>query len=123
MNTSGAFAPMIDARVAQVPQTDQDRATVNRFVNLAVRGLVPMFDRQQGLFCYKLKKTAQGMVQEGVSQRYTAMTLMGLHRLEQAGAVSPLDTNAILQALLSDLEWANNIGDLGASVALWCGLS
>jgi hypothetical protein len=80
-----------------------------------------MFDRQQGLFCYKLKKTAQGMVQEGVSQRYTAMTLMGLHRLEQAGAVSPLDTNAILQALLSDLEWANNIGDLG--VLLWlCGV-
>ena len=112
---------MIDARVAQVPQMDQDRATVNRFVNLAVRGLVPMFDKQRGLFCYKLKKTAQGMVQEGISQRYTAMTLMGLHRLERAGAISPLDTNAILQALLSDLEWANNIGDLG--VLLWlCGV-
>ena len=97
------------------------RAIVNRFVALAVRGLVPMFDSQKQLFCYKLKKTGNGMVQEGISHRYTMMTLMGLHRLEQAGMASPFDKQRILQALLSDLSWVDNVGDLG--VLLWmCGI-
>ena len=39
---------MIEARITQVPQTEQDHATVDRFVNLAVRGLVPMFDTATG---------------------------------------------------------------------------
>ena len=111
---------MIEARVA-APQTDKDRATVSRFIQLAVRGLVPMFDQQRQLFCYRLKKTDQGMVQQGISQRYTMMTLMGLHRLTQAGAASPFETKPILEALLSDLSWVDNIGDLG--VILWlCGV-
>ena len=80
-----------------------------------------MFDSQKQLFCYKLKKTGNGMVQEGISHRYTMMTLMGLHRLEQAGMASPFDKQRILQALLSDLSWVDNVGDLG--VLLWmCGI-
>jgi hypothetical protein len=112
---------MIDTRVATTPQTEKDQATVSRFISLAVQGLVPMFVPQRQLFCHRLKKTDRGMVQEGISQRYTAMTLMGLHRLEQAGTVSTLDTKPILDALLSDLAWVDNIGDLG--VVLWlCGI-
>src|SRR5579871_2865274 len=108
MTTSEATAPMTDTRISSPPRANQHRATVNRFVALAVRGLVPMFDPQKQLFCYKLKKTESGMVQEGISHRYTMMTLMGLHRLEQAGTVSPFDKERILQALLSDLSWVDN---------------
>jgi len=112
---------MIDTRIATTPQTQTDRVTVSRFIELAVRGLVPMFDPQRQLFYYKLKRTDHRIVPEGISQRYTMMTLMGLHRLEQAGAVSPFDREAILKALLSDLGWVNNVGDLG--VLLWlCGV-
>lgn len=112
---------MIEARLATSPQTEQDHDTVRRFVNLAVQGLVPMFDRQRQLFCYKLKKSDQGMVQEGLSHRYTMMTLMGLHRLQQSGATSPFDHKAMIQALVSDLAWVDNLGDLG--VLLWmCGV-
>jgi hypothetical protein len=112
---------MIDAKVATTPQTADVHATVTRFVSLATRGLMPMFDQQRQLFCYRLKKTDQGMVREGLSQRYTAMTLMGLYRLGQAGAVSPFDTESIFQPLLSDLSWVDNIGDLG--ILLWlCGV-
>jgi hypothetical protein len=114
MNASGVLAP-IDAKVAAKPEADP--AVVDRFVELAVHGLAPMLDRQRQLFCYRLKKTDQGMVQEGISYRYTAMTLMGLHRLQQAGATSPFDTKSILEALLSDLAWVDNVGDLG--VLLW----
>jgi len=108
---------MVDAAISPTRKALDDRATVNRFVDLAVRGLVPMFDSKKQLFCYTLKKQNGAMVQEGISERYTMMTLMGLHRLEQAGTASPFDKERILQALFSDLTWMDNIGDLG--VLLW----
>ncbi len=112
---------MMNTRVSTPNQFETDATTVRRFVDLAVRGLSPMFDAQRQLFCYKLKQTNQGMTQEGLSQRYTMMTLMGLHRLEQAGGVSPFDTDRILEVLLADLTWVDNLGDLG--VLLWlCGV-
>src|SRR5271166_587345 len=123
MTFSEVLASMSDLSVSAKARTDADqrRATVNRFIALAIRGLVPMFNPQRQLFCYKLKKTDSGMVQEGISRRYTMMTLMGLHRMERAGTKSPFDTQRILQALLSDLSWVDNIGDLG--VLLWmCGI-
>ena len=121
MTISESIASMSDTRPTVTPRANQHRAIVNRFVALAVRGLVPMFDSQKQLFCYKLKKTGNGMVQEGISHRYTMMTLMGLHRLEQAGMASPFDKQRILQALLSVLSWVDNVGDLG--VLLWmCGI-
>lgn len=93
-----------------------------RYVRLAVRGLVPMFNAEEQLFCYKLRKTEHGLVQEGLSQRYTMMTLMGLHRLQQAGEESPVPTAPIFERLLADLDWVDNIGDLG--VLLWmCGVT
>jgi len=96
---------------------DESSATVERFVGLAVRGLVPMFNRQQQLFCYKLRKSDSGLVQEGISHRYTMMTLLGLHRLQQAGKPSPLAMEPILDHLMDDLSWVDNCGDLG--VLLW----
>jgi hypothetical protein len=91
--------------------------TIRRFVDLAVRGLVPMFEQQKQLFCYSLKKTDDGMVREGLSPRYTMMTLMGLHRFEEAGGTSPIEIAPVLKALLSNLDWVEDIGDLG--VLLW----
>jgi hypothetical protein len=113
----GVIAKMKDARSLMVPPEDQAQATVQRFVALALRGLVPMFDQQKQLFCYSLKKTERGMVQEGLSPRYTMMTLMGLHRVEQAGGVSSIEIRPVLQALLENLDWVKDIGDLG--VLLW----
>jgi len=100
-----------------VPQSDEVQATVQRFVTLAIRGLAPMFDEEKQLFCYSLKKTERGMVQEGLSPRYTMMTLMGLHRLEEAGGVSPIEIKRVLQSLLANLDWVTDVGDLG--VLLW----
>jgi hypothetical protein len=108
---------MNDARSFTAPQSDEALTIIQRFVALAVRGLVPMFDEQKQLFCYTLKKTERGMVQEGLSPRYTMMTLMGLHRLEEAGGVSPIEIKPVLDALLANLDWVKDIGDLG--VLLW----
>ena len=91
--------------------------TAQGFVELAVRGLPQMVDQRAGIFCHKMKKAAEGLVQEGVSPRYTAMTLLGFHRLEQNGGTPPVDSKAITERLLSNLDWADNLGDVG--VALW----
>jgi len=88
----------------------------------AIRGLEPMFDPEKGLFCYRLRQTSQGLVREGISQRYTIMTLLGLLRAESAGFQSALNIPTTLDHLLSDTAWLDNIGDLG--LLLWlCALS
>lgn len=108
---------MKDATSPKAPQLDEPQTTIRRFVDLAVRGLVPMFDEQKQLFCFSLNKTNDGMIREGLSPRYTMMTLMGLHRLEQAGGTSPIEIATVLKALLENLDWVGDIGDLG--VLLW----
>ena len=90
---------------------------VAQLVKLAIRGLEPMYDEEQGLFCHRLKQTPSGNIKEGISQRYTVMTLLGLLRAESAGYRSPVDIYATIDALYRNTEWVDNIGDLG--LLLW----
>jgi hypothetical protein len=83
----------------------------------AAKGLAPMFHAGERLFCYKLRQSGGGMLQEGISHRYTLMTLLGLSRGEAAGIESPVDITSVLDGLVADLRWANNLGDLG--LLLW----
>lgn len=108
---------MSDARTVLSLPSSKSSATVDRIVRLAIEGLPAMFDTNRKLFCYKLKKTQQGLIQEGISYRYTMMTLLGLHRYEQAGGTSPISVELVSNTLLSDLSWIHDIGDLG--VLLW----
>ncbi|HKN70083.1 MAG TPA: hypothetical protein VJX30_03570, partial [Terriglobales bacterium] len=102
--------------------TARDDSRASQLMELAIRGLDPMFDPEKKLFCYRLKQTPSGLVREGISQRYTIMTLLGLLRAESAGFQSALNLPATLDRLLSDTTWLNNIGDLG--LLLWlCALS
>src|SRR5271168_1313705 len=102
---------------AQNQKSEEVQRTIHHFNQLAVKGLVPMFDQKKQLFCYTLKKTSAGMVREGISQRYTVFTLLGLHRLEENGGISPIEIKCSMDALLANTDWVNNIGDLG--LLLW----
>ena len=88
-----------------------------RLPALAIRGLESMYDAEKGLFCYRLRRTPQGLVQEGISHRYTIMTLLGLLRAHSAGLRPPVDIEATVDRLLDDSAWLNNVGDLG--LLLW----
>jgi hypothetical protein len=90
---------------------------VAHLVDLAIRGLEPMYDEETSLFCHRLKQTSSGNVREGISQRYTVMTLLGLLRAESAGHRSPVNIEATVDALYRNTEWVDNIGDLG--LLLW----
>src|ERR1700691_2491890 len=95
--------PMAPARVTLV--------NLRQLNGSALRGLLPMFDKDAQLFCYKLKRDGSAMRREGVSPRYTAMTLLGLHQLETADVPLPFDMHAIVEALINKSGWVDNIGD------------
>jgi hypothetical protein len=90
---------------------------VQSVLDLALRGLEPMFDPSRAMFCSRLRLSADGLVQEGHSYRYTLMTLLGLHRAAAAGPASPIDCFAVYNALHNDGAWPDNAGDLG--LYLW----
>ena len=83
----------------------------------AVKSLTQMFNAEHELFCYKMRQDHTGLVREGLSRRYTLMTILGLHRSEAAGISSPVDIQNVLGGLLRDVTWIDNTGDLG--LLLW----
>lgn len=87
--------------------------TIRDLISLAARGLLPMFDTAKNMFCHRLLCTGQAIMREGVSPRYTAMTLLGLRELELAGGDSKFDTAAIYTSLVQDTSWVKGLGDLG----------
>ncbi len=113
MSSNWPNTTMSSTEPTLMKRSDNLQSVISRLNTLAVNGLVPMFDSDKQLFCYTLKRTPSGMVQEGISPRYTAITLMGLHRLEQSGGTSPIDIQRVFDVLLADTKWIDNIGDLG----------
>ncbi len=73
--------------------------------------------RRDGLLCFRLRQTARGLIQEGVSHRYTLIALLGIKRAQSAGLV--FDSEQIVSAtqLAQSCGWLTNLGDLG--LLLW----
>ncbi|HEY2645665.1 MAG TPA: hypothetical protein VGI34_01765 [Candidatus Acidoferrales bacterium] len=110
LNSSGKKNP------SNSPESiNPDICELNR---MSVRGLVPMFISEKQVFCFRLVRTNQGMVSEGISPRYTIMTLLGLRELERTGAKTPFDTNSIYASFSKDMSWIHGAGDLGLSIWL-----
>lgn len=84
---------------------------------LAVQGLESMYDPAQRLFCHRLRETEKGLIREGVSYRYTMMTLLGLQWAQASGLRTSHDIEAAVDELTSRCQWLDNIGDLG--LLLW----
>src|SRR5262245_43790990 len=95
-------APAIDSRIAEL------RA-------LALTGLERMYDARAGRFVFRLRKSPTGIVSEGLSDRYTAITAIGLAR-EAPGVVQQILAGGSLQVLMDRLiatvESIGNLGDL-----------
>lgn len=77
-----------------------------------------MFDADKQQFCHRLLRTEKGIVREGLSPRYTIMTLLGLRELELAKIDSPFDTKAIYASFVQETDWIQGIGDLGLLIWL-----
>jgi hypothetical protein len=77
-----------------------------------------MFDTGRQQFCHRLLRTEKGIVREGLSPRYTIMTLLGLKELELIGIESPFDSKAIYASFVRETDWIRGIGDLGLLIWL-----
>ncbi len=95
----------------------QARFPVEEMCLLAGRGLEQMFDRASQLFCYRLRRTQRGLVLEGLSPRYTVISLLGLQRWAATGHSSPVAVESTLAHLLHRMKEVNRLGDLG--LLLW----
>lgn len=106
---------MTDLKIAK--QQDDLGFGTDKLCELAVRGLPAMFDAEEGLFSYRVCHTKSGLVREGISHRYTIMTLLGLHRYVQTGGRVAFDMEEIFSSLVQNINWINNVGDAG--LLLW----
>lgn len=99
---------------------EQEQATtldVAELCDFAASGLAAMLDPERQIFCHIYNRTETGMRREGLSPRYTMMTLLGLHRYERSSGRSPVALAPVLGALLNDTGSITSAGDLG--LLLW----
>lgn len=100
------------------------KITLRELRAVAASALARMYRPQERVYAFRLKRTAAGIVQEGVSPRYTAITLMALadESDEIAGEAlcgqSPQD---VLRSLVASVEHWPNLGD--TALALWAARS
>jgi hypothetical protein len=94
-----------------------DKTKLRELCNLAARGLEPMFDVREGLFCQRFRRENGKMVREGLSYRYTIMTFLGLLEYERSGGKSPIPVNPAIRSFFEKNRPVDNIGDLG--LLLW----
>jgi hypothetical protein len=121
---TAVWRPMTNDRIVNTVDMSLtlDSPDTDQLCEIALKGLVSMFDAESQLFCFRLKRTRQESVREGLSHRYTIIALLGLHRLEAAGLGSPIDVRTALDSLLRDYAWLDNLGDVG--LLLWlCALA
>jgi hypothetical protein len=98
-------------------RTTAGAPSVSELCDLAASGLMAMLDPEKQIFCDTYNRAESGMRREGLSHRYTMMTLLGLHRYERSGRRSPVEIAPVLNALLRDTGWISTAGDLG--LLLW----
>jgi hypothetical protein len=86
---------------------------IPELLSIAAHGLKAMFEPAADLFCHRLVDTSRGLQREGISQRYTAMTLLGLSELAATGCEPVVDLQSSYRALIRDTGWIEGAGDLG----------
>ncbi len=103
-------------------------ALVQRLRALAVTALASMYKPEEQTFVFRVRLTPGGIVTEGVSRRYTAITLIGLAHEDAnlvAKVLSGADPKAVCDRLVRDVAKSDNLGDvallLWAAHALDCG--
>jgi hypothetical protein len=95
---------------------------IDRVRAMSVRSLARMYRPAERLFVFRLRREGGAIVSEGLSPRYTAISLIGLAQ-EEPGTVAAVlgahDLNTVYTRLLEDVGQATNLGDV--ALTLWAG--
>jgi len=109
----------LSASAAVSPSVGQG-SLVSHLRDLALRGLARMYVPEERAFVFRLKAAPGGIVSEGRSFRYAAITLIGLAGESEAAARSVLSgetARAEAEGLAAALPRVGNLGDV--ALALW----
>ncbi len=99
-------------------------STVEELCALSLRALKRMYLPDQGLFAFRLRRVAGDVVSEGISPRYTAMTLLGLMAAGESAARDVLagnDPRGVISRLLERVGEEPNLGNV--ALTLWAARS
>lgn len=101
------------------PPASSATALVQRLRALAVPALARMYQPEDQTFVFRVRLTPEGMATEGVSRRYTAITLIGLAQEENviAQVLTKTDPKAVCDHLVQDVGTSENLGDV--ALLLW----
>ena len=86
---------------------------------LALSGLQRMYIPQESRFAFRLALRGGRIAVEGVSDRYTAIALIGMRSLEQAEVDRILDGHSptdIVRALARSAALSSNVGDIALTI-------
>src|SRR5262245_9959488 len=88
-----------------IPPVGTVPTLVHRLRALAVPALTSMYQAEDRTFVFRVKLTPDGIVPEGVSRRYTAITLIGLAQEAEnvvASILGNMDPRALCDHLVRD---------------------
>jgi len=109
----------------QVPGGTPPMTTfVRRLRALAVPALARMYRPEDQTFVFRLRLTPGGIAAEGVSKRYTAITLIGLANEEKALVdlvLAGTDMKTVCDGLVREVGRSDNLGDV--ALLLWAALA
>jgi hypothetical protein len=86
----------------------------------ACRGLARMYRPDQQLSVFRLRRQGRQIVDEGLSRRYTAITLIGLANESAANRgviLSGAEPRSVIARICSDIGRVHNLGD--TALTLW----
>jgi len=99
---------------------DKDNINIEELIAVALRGLHQMFVPQENLFCYSMQSQKDGC--QGISLRYSMISLIGLAKARLAGYEVRLPVESIMNAIFNRRHQITHIADLGLFLwtdALW----
>jgi len=86
---------------------------------LALTGLPRMWRSEGDFYAYRVRPSGSGVIPEGVSRRYTAITTIGLAsegEADRAIALGPLTLRDLAERLVRDVAGVANLGDVALTV-------
>lgn len=92
--------------------------------SLALRALGRMYCPNRGLFAFRMRQRAGRAVMEGVSERYTAIALIGLSAEKATTSRNVLcgeDVHDVCRRLLEGVHRSENLGDV--ALILWAAVA
>jgi hypothetical protein len=110
------LAPTIRGAAA----TADYRALLLRLRAMSVRGLARMFNPAEEMFAFRIRRTAYGVAQEGLSPRYTAISLLGMAHLagdDVARILKGSTPEEVFSRLIERVVQQASLGDV--ALTLW----